>query len=182
MGRGERLGITVGTAFGLVFVLVNAGPLPAAVATVLRVAAVVAFVGVQLALRRPADAAPAAEPARPMYGRGYRLVVVVEVVALFGGLQVVARVLDAPEAGVAWVATVVGLHFVALAVVWQQSSLHLLGGALTVCGVAGLALSVTGSSQAAVSTVGGVLPGVVLLVGGAWAATAGRRSRVPSRV
>ena len=176
MGREQRLGLTIGTAFGLVYVLVNAGVLPAPWPLALRVVAVLAFVGVQLALQ-----AAARRPAPDQVYRGggftraYWLVVAVEAVALFGGLEVLARVFDAPEAGVAWVSVVVGVHFVALAVVWREASLHVLGAALALCGTAGLVLAATGTGDVVIATVGGVVPGFVLLAGGAWAATAGGR-------
>ena len=98
-------------------------------------------------------------------------------VALIAGVQVLARVFDAPEAGVAWVALVVGVHFHALAVLWRTASLHVLGAALACCGAVGLALAALGSGEAAIATVGGVVPGFVLLAGGAWAAT--ERAREP---
>ena len=175
MGREQRLGITIGTAFGLVFVLVNAGALPAPWPLLLRMAGVLAFVGVQLALRSAARRPAPVREGGGGFTRGYWAVVAVEVVALVAGVQVLARVLDAPEAGVAWVALVVGLHFHALAVAWRTASLHVLGAALSVCGLAGLALAPLGSSEAAIATVGGVVPGFVLLGGGAWAAAEGVR-------
>ena len=171
MGRERRLGITIGTAFGLVFVLVNAGALDAPWPLLLRVAGVVTFVGVQVALRSAARRpASVTEGGAAGFTRGYWAVVAVEVVALIAGVQVLARAFDAPEAGVAWVALVVGVHFHALAVVWRTASLHVLGAAMSVCGLIGLALALLGSSEAAVATVGGVVPGFVLLGGGAWAA------------
>jgi hypothetical protein len=143
---------------------------------VLRVAGVLAFVGVQLALRAATRLPP---PARA-YGVGYRTVVVaVEVVALLRGLQVLSRVFDAPEAGVAWVTVIVGLHCNALAVVWRETSFHVLGAALTAFGATGLLLAATGAGEAASATVGGVLPGLLLLTGGRWAAA--QSGRVPQQ-
>jgi hypothetical protein len=181
VGRDQRLGLTIGTVFGLIFVLVNAGELPSPWPLVVRACGVLAFVAVQLALRtaalrtaalRTAAQRPAAERVNGAgFNRGFGIVVAIEVIALIGGLQVLSRVFDAPEAGVAWISVVVGLHFVALAVVWGESSLHVLGGALTVCGVAGLVLAGAGADQSAVATVSGVVPGFILLAGGGWAAT-----------
>lgn len=177
MDREQRLGLTIGTSFGLVFVLVNAGELPSPWPLVLRTAGVLAFVGVQFVLHAAAQR-PATDRVDGVgLSRGFGIVVAVEVVALFGGLQVLGRVFDAPEAGVAWVSVVVGLHFVALAVVWREPSLHVVGGALTACGAAGLVLAAAGAGQAAVATVGGVVPGFLLLAGGGWATT--RSGRVP---
>ncbi len=181
MRRDERLGITIGTTFGLVYVLVNAGQLPSTVALVLRVVAGLSFVGTQVALQRAVRApVPEREGPRRRFGRGFGLVVLAEAVALFGGVQVLVRVLDAPEAGVAWVTVVVGVHFVGLAVLWREPSLHVLGGALTLAGVAGLVLAVGDAGEAAVAAVGGVVPGFVLLGGGAWAATQPLRPEVGS--
>jgi hypothetical protein len=181
MGREQRLGLTIGSAFGLVFVLVNAGALPSPWPLLLRIGGVVAFVGVQLALRQAARR-PAAERTHGGGGftRGYWLIAAVEVVALVAGVQVLARVLDVPEAGVAWVSLVVGVHFNALAVVWRESSLHVLGAALTACGVAGLALAAVGADEAPIAAVGGVVPGFVLLAGAAWAANQGPRVPQPA--
>ena len=99
------MGITIGTACGLVYVLMNSGALPSTVATVLRVLAVVIFIGVQVTLRRgPADDAsgPAgAPPAR--YGWGSWTVAAVEVVAVIVAAQLLTSVFDLPDAVVAWV-------------------------------------------------------------------------------
>ena len=180
MGREQRLGITIGTAFGLVFVLVNAGALPAPWPPLLRVAGVLAFVGVQLALRSAARRPAPVREGGGGFTRGYWVVVAVEVVALVAGVQVLARVFDVPEAGVAWVALVVGLHFHALAVTWRTTSLHVLGAALTACGLVGLVLAALGSGEAAIATVGGVVPGFLLLAGGGLATAEGRRVPQPA--
>jgi hypothetical protein len=171
MGRQQRLGVTIGTVFGLVFVLVNAGELQSPWPLVLRTLGIIAFVSVQLALRAAAQRPATDRVDGAGFNRGFGIVVAVEVVALLGGLQILNRAFDAPEAGVAWISFVVGLHFVALAVVWREPSLHALGGALTVCGVVGLVLAATGAGHSAVATVGGVVPGFLLLAGGGWAAT-----------
>lgn len=177
MRRDQRLGLTIGTTFGLVFVLVNAAALPSPWSLALRVAGVVAFLAVQLAIWAAAQhpVSPASAGAGGGFTRGFWVVVALEVVALIGGIRVIAGVFDAPEAGVAWVAVVVGLHFSALAVVWAERSLHVLAAALTACGTAGLLLAATGAGEAAIATVGGVLPGFVLIAGGLAAAVQASR-------
>ena len=174
MGCEQRLGLTIGTVFGLVFVLVNAGELPSPWPLALRAAGVAALVGFLLALRTAARRPVTGRSGDVGFNRGYGIVVAVEVVALLTGLQVLGRVLDAPEAGVAWVSVVVGLHFNALAVVWRESSLHVLGAAMTACGVTGLVLAAVDAGQPAIATVGGVVPGFLLLAGGTWAVTTTR--------
>jgi hypothetical protein len=59
--------------------------------------------------------------------------------------------------------------------VWRETSLHVLGAAMTACGVTGLLLPATGAGDAAIATVGGVVPGFLLLAGGTWAATTSAR-------
>ena len=54
-------------------------------------------------------------------------------------------------------------------------ALGVLASALTACGAAGLLLAATGAGGAAIATVGGVVPGFVLLAGSGLAATSGGR-------
>jgi hypothetical protein len=165
------LGLFIAAAFGVVFVMVNtAAPLDPAVRFGLRGLAVAAFAGLAVVSvllgRQPADVRDGrsgGEVRTDRFGRGYWAVVVAEVICLFGGFQVL-RILDAPkESGVAWVAVVVGLHFVAFLWVWKQRSILVPGTLLTAYGVAGLIMATT-SSVAWVPFVSGVLSGITLLV------------------
>jgi hypothetical protein len=97
-----------------------------------------------------------------VFGPGYWAVVAAEVLGVFVGYQVL-RLIDAPaEASVAWVATVVGLHFIAFLWVWHQPTVLVPGVLLTGYGVAGLVMSAT-SAAAWVPFVSGVLSGLTLL-------------------
>jgi hypothetical protein len=161
--RQQFLGALIGAAFGTVFVIVNSGgPLPAAAGWVLRALAVLALVAV-VVLGLRAGGRPTLED-RPMFGSSYRVVVTGELVLLVAGFFVLS-LLGAPvQANVAWIATVVGLHFVALASAWKARSILVVGVVLTVLGVAGLAL--LGSPALPwVPFVSGVLSGVTLLGG-----------------
>jgi hypothetical protein len=160
----DRVGRLVGAGFGLVFVATNAGSLPAAAAGPLRAAAVAAFVWVAVLARRPGSPPPGGpSAARAGFGRRYWYVVAAEGIALAAGLVVLNPVLHAPEAGVGWIALVVGVHFFGLAVAWHAPALRLLGASITVCGLAGLALAAAGVSPAVTAAVSGVLPGALLL-------------------
>jgi len=168
---GQKIGSVIAAVFGLIYVLVNAGPLPAAWRLTLRVLAVVAFVAVLVAIfrsNRPSRDRSGQE--RRVFGRGYWFVVAAEFVALYLGVRVLSGPLDAPEAGVAWVSLVVGVHFFALAVVLDQRFFHWLGAVITACGVAGLVLAATGAAEATIALIGGVLPGAILLGFGWWGA------------
>lgn len=171
--RGALTGGLVGVGFGLVFVLVNSAGLgPWTVA--LRVAAVVAAAAITADLFRrlgPASRADDGTGAAPRWGAGYRLIVAAEAVALFGGVQVIVRALDAPRYAIAWVAFVVGVHFFGLAVLWRVARFHVLGAVMVL--LAGLAVlaGLLGAPDAAVRLLAGVGSGTTLLV---FAATAGR--------
>ncbi|GAB3438495.1 hypothetical protein GCM10027570_01600 [Streptomonospora sediminis] len=106
------------------------------------------------------DHRPGRRPA--MYNRKYAAVVAAEAVLLFGGFAVL-RALEAPtQANVAWIAFIVGLHFIALAWVWQERSIAVPGIALTVLGAAGCVLAAVSMAEL-VPIVSGVASGAVLL-------------------
>jgi hypothetical protein len=176
----QRLGSLVGAVFGLVYVIVNAGALPSVVGLPLRGLGGIAFVAVLVAVRQGGDGDGAGRDGA--FGRGYWLVVGAEVAALAAGLAVLNGSLDEPQAGVAWVSFVVGIHFFALAAVFGEPFFHLLGGAITACGVAGLALTAAGAGEAPIAAVSGVLPGALLLASGWWGARrAGQPATAPAR-
>lgn len=169
--RGQRTGSLIGAVFGLIYVLVNAGPLPPAAGLTLRIIGAAAFAAVLVALLRGRQAhthdrgvAVTDSPSgNEGFGRAYWLVVAAEVVALAAGLAVLNGPLDAPQAAVGWVSFVVGVHFFALAVVFGEPLFHRIGAAITACGIAGLALSAAGASDAPIAVVSGILPGAILL-------------------
>ena len=169
-------GLLVGATFGLVYVLVNAGGLPGPVAGVLRVAAAVAYtVLVVLVLRagRPSTPVGAVSPG---FTRGYWLVVAGEVAAFVVGNALLSGPLDLPEAVLGWVTTVVGVHFVVLARLWQAPSLAAVGGALTLLGLLGIGLALGGADRETVGVAAGVAPGLLLLAACWWGALDERRS------
>ncbi len=164
------MGAAIGAVFGLVYVWVNAGEVPSGMSLTLRVLGVAAFAGLvaMLVVRRNDTTEPGDRPDRDVFGRGYWTVVVAEVIALFGGLRVINGSLDAPEASVAWVSVVVGVHFVALAAVWGNPFVRGLGVAITLCGAFGLVLAIAGAPRASIALLSGVAPGAILLGTGWW--------------
>ncbi|MGA5762363.1 hypothetical protein [Nonomuraea bangladeshensis] len=168
-------GLLIGAVFGAVFVVVNAHePLNGVVATFLRVAACLAAVAVAAMWFSAARGQRTGEGGSggPMFGRGYLAVVAAEALLLFGGLRVLAAWERPVQANVAWIAVVVGVHFVALAPIWRTWDIAVPGALLTVLGVAGLVMTGT-AAIAWVPFVSGVLSGVTLLAG---AVTAGWRT------
>jgi len=54
--------------------------------------------------------------------------------------------------------------------VWDQPVFTRLGGAIAVCGAAGLLLALIGAGEAAIGVVSGVAPGALLLAAAWWPA------------
>ncbi|MER5206280.1 hypothetical protein [Streptomyces sp. NPDC002825] len=169
----DQTGRIIGAAFGLVFVQANAGSLPTAVATPLRLLALAGFLWVTVFGRRGSGVPTAASESGTAtassggpgtrFGRGYWYVVAAEALGLAAGLMVITRVLHAPQAAVGWIAFVVGVHFSGLAVAWRRPALHGLGASIAVCGAAGLVLAALDAPVAAIRGVAGILPGILLL-------------------
>lgn len=168
----QKLGSVIGGVFGTVFVVVNSASSPGALRAILLIATALTVVAIVAALvRLPADPTP---PSSKPFGRGYWLVVAAEVLALFAGIRIIAGPLDHPEAGVAWVAVVVGVHFFALGRLWRVRLFLSLGGGLTVLGLIGLALAFGGAEAMWVDLVAGVGSGALLLAAALRGALPGR--------
>ncbi|MEU4697003.1 hypothetical protein [Nonomuraea dietziae] len=159
-------GLLVGAVFGAVFVVVNAqSPLNTVTVNLLRVAACLAAAGVlAMWLVTARKERPAAGSRRNMFSRGYLIVVAAEAILLFGGIQVLAAWERPEQTNVAWVAFVVGVHFIALAPIWKDWSIAVPGVVLTLLGGVGLVLAST-AAVSWVPIVSGVLSGAVLLAG-----------------
>ncbi|ROO89185.1 hypothetical protein EDD29_6872 [Actinocorallia herbida] len=172
----DRIGVLVGAVFGLVWVEVNAGAAGAPVDLVLRIGGAVVFLAVLGGLWRARKTPAPDEAGRPGFGPGYRLVLAVELAAFLGGNALLNGPLDLPDAVPAWIAFVVGAHFVALARVWREPSIGWVGGAAAVLGAVGVAMAAAGASGDAVALTSGVGTGIVLLGGCGWTVL-----RVPAR-
>ncbi|MFC4010172.1 hypothetical protein ACFOY2_23295 [Nonomuraea purpurea] len=159
-------GLLVGAVFGAVFVVLNAqSPLNTTTVLLLRAAACLAAAGVVAMWFFTAREQGQAEGARPaMFSRGYLVVVAAEALLLFGGIRLLTAWGRPEQTNVAWVAFVVGVHFIALAPIWKDRSIAVPGVVLTLLGTAGLVLAST-SAVAWVPIISGVLSGLVLLTG-----------------
>ena len=175
----QRLGSLIAAVFGLVYVMANSGPLPQGLAFTLQVVAVLVFVALVVAIVRGRSLALPDESARGGFGRGYWVVVAVEVVAIAAGVAVLKGPLGAPYVSVAWISLVVGLHFFALARVWREPLFGWLGGPIALCGLVGLAAAAFGASAAFIAVVAGMVPAALLFAFSALGATV-RGPRAPS--
>lgn len=167
---GQRAGSVIGASFGLIYLLVNAGALPLDAAVALRAAGAVAFLAVLVAVWRLRGSDTPGRTPGGGYGRSFWLVTAAEAAALAAGLALLNGPLHAPGAGVAWVSTVVGAHFFALAVVFGERFFHGLGAAIVACGLTGLALVAAGARPQLVAAISGIIPGALLLASGWWGA------------
>ena len=175
----QRLGSLIAAVFGLIYVMANSGPLPHGVAVTLQVVAVLVFVALVVAIVRRRSIALPDESARGEFGRGYWMVVGMEVVAIAAGIALLNGPLGAPYVSVAWISLVVGLHFFALARVWREPLFGWLGGPIALCGLVGLVAAASGASPAFVAVVAGMVPAAVLFAFSALGATV-RGPRAPS--
>jgi hypothetical protein len=154
-------GSMIGVVFGVVFFVANAGPFGTPGSIIVRVLGIV--IGIALLIRIvQARRKITVTPDALGFGRGYWFVVLGEVVLLFAGVLVINRVLHHSEASVAWVAVVVGVHFLVLARVWQEALFTVLGGVMTALGIIGIVLAVTTDSAVAVAIVAGLGSGIAL--------------------
>ncbi|AIJ24227.1 hypothetical protein AMETH_4135 [Amycolatopsis methanolica 239] len=161
ISAGEAIGSLIAIVFGLVFVLVNSGGLTAPWPLVLRIAAAVVAVALFVVLARRGK--PEGGAGTAFFDRHrFQLIVAAEVVALFAGLFVINGVLGHGEVGVAWIAVVVGVHFVAMGMAFRLARFVTLGVAMTVLGVAGFVLAAVGASAEVIGLVSGVLSGFAL--------------------
>ncbi len=163
--RGTYVGHVIAASFGSVFVWVNSGSLSPAWRLTAIILAVAAFLVVAAAflrtLRNWNDVAPETKSTR--FSKPFWLIVTAEVVVLFGGREIVNQI--EPSAILGWIALVVGLHFIALAVWWMRGQIAILssGVALTLLGIAGLVIGFITHQAEAVALLSGVGSGVVLL-------------------
>ncbi len=154
----------IGAIGGVLFVVLNAGPLGSPTSTVLRVVGVVAFaLVVWFSVLRPASHRPGPSPSRTAL-RTYGFCVVGEVVAIVLGAQVLVRLLHSPELVLPWVVLVVGVHFVPFARAFRVPLFAVLGWTLIAVAVVGGVLTVAlGAAAAVPAALTGVVAGFVLL-------------------
>lgn len=176
--RSRRLSASlIGAVLGLIYILVNAKAFAVPGAWALRTLGIIAFVVVMRRLRAASKAEPAPAPSHESgFGRSYWVVVAAEVIIALGGATILSQVFSAPQADLSWITLIVGTHFFALAVVFDQPRFHVLGAVITGCGIAGLIAVAAGASEAVTSTLAGMIPGATLLAAAFYGAT-----RVPDQ-
>lgn len=171
---GRRLGSVISAVFGVIYVEVNAGSLPATMVLMLRVLGAAVFLLVLIRLWPDGSQQPTPLDRRVVgFGSRYWLIVALEAAGIVVG-SAALRAVGLGSATVAWVSIVVGVHFLALAAAWRLSLLRRLGTAIALCGAVAIVAAAAGAGTAWVAGIGGVLPGGLLLR----AATRGPRASV----
>ncbi len=157
---GQRLGSLIGAVGGLLFVLLNAGPLGSPTSTALRLAGAVGFVvAVWYAVIRTRSWTPDPRPGTAAL-RIYWLCVIGEALAIPIGVLVLVR-LNQPTLTPAWVVLVVGAHFLPFARAFRVPLFTLLAWSLIVVAVIGGLVTAMGAARGA--TTAGVIAGFLLL-------------------
>lgn len=161
---GTQIGHLIGASFGLGFMVANSGTLNPALHVTALTLAVAAFLVVVIAFgrtrRRTKNAADNAETLR--FNKPYRLVVVIEAIALIAGLAILRQI--QPSVILGWIALVVGLHFIALAYLWMRNiEILTIGIAMVILGITGTVIGFYTQQADAVALISGVGSGIVLL-------------------
>jgi len=123
-------------------------------------AALIAVLGIVLAVRSPSDSTPMRDPA---IARRYGIVVGIEFALLAAGAVVLTNTLGTQWVPV-WICAGVGIHFVPLSRIFGEQSLLVLAAATTAVSAAALVVGLT--SDVAPGTITGTGTGLLLLVSG----------------
>jgi hypothetical protein len=159
---GQKVAAMVGAIAGLVFILVNAGPLPDSIAAAVRGLGVVAFMAVTLTVlgRGGAQRLWPAPDERTL--RIYWSMVILEVILLPVGATVLSW-MHHPELSAPWVALIVGVHFLPSADAFRMPEFQPLAWTLIALALISGVFAV-GFGAPPGAFVAGVLSGVALLV------------------
>ncbi|MEO5678818.1 MAG: hypothetical protein ABIS47_04030 [Acidimicrobiales bacterium] len=175
LDRESHLGVVIAAVAGTAWAQWGASGVGGAVGWAIRLAGIlvglVIVIGSGRRWRRVAEAGhPRPAPrsgSKPIFpSPGFIVVNVLQVVALAGG----ARILTAaghPDYLIAWSATVVGLHFLALSRL-SLPGLSWLGAALITAGAAGLAVGVCGGGPGGIKVASGLMAATSLFAAGGW--------------
>jgi hypothetical protein len=164
--RGALVGAMISGGFGVAWILWGASGLSGAASTVVRIAGIAVGVVIMLWCAYLWRSAPAGESGSgAMFSSGaYRLIVALEVLALICG-NLLLGVIGQSEYIIAWVATVVGVHFLAFGrQFWVGFSW--LGATLIVAGIAGTMVGLLGGSAGAIKATAGLIAAASLFVAG----------------
>lgn len=169
VSRGTLAGAVTAGLFGVVWAESAAaavsGPAPTAIrAVAVAVALVIVLCSARLWRSAGADRAPGAR-ARPMFSSPrYAAIVALEVLA-FGGGTALLGAIGGRDYVVAWVAAVIGLHFVALGRLFWPG-FYWLGAALVTASAAGATVGLAGGGADPIVATTALIAAASLLIAG----------------
>ncbi len=164
MQRGELIGAIVAGVAGAAWALWAAGGASGVPAVVIRVVGIVLGLALVIAAVRGMRGVAPENGGTLFAARGYRLTVLGEVVALFGG----GFLLNATGHGeytIAWYAFVVGVHFLVFGRLFHPR-FYGLGVAMIVAAVAGAVAGLAGAGPGAILLIAGLISSASLFVVG----------------
>lgn len=165
LGRGALIATIIEGGFGIGWIEWGTANLTSTAWIAVRVVgAVIGLVIIARAVRLRRAGTGSAQPSM-FASRGYRLVVAAEVVALVAG-SIALIATDHAEFQIAWVAFVVGVHFVGFGKLFA-ARYYALGGALIVAALAGLVLGLAGGGIGLTQAVTGFVAGLSMFVAAA---------------
>jgi hypothetical protein len=183
--RGAQIGVMLAAAFGVVWTLWGASGLDRAASGAIQVFGIVVGLAIVVAtirlrsgthrLRSAVDVAPVGQARSMFASRSYLIVVVVEVVAIGVGNRLLAAT-GHSDYVIAWVAIVIGTHFLALARLFFPG-FYWLGGALIAAGLIGITVGGVGGGAASITAASGLTAAASLFGSGAWAMIGQFRAR-----
>ncbi|WP_340390163.1 hypothetical protein [Aeromicrobium sp.] len=170
------MGSAIGAIAGLAFVLINAGNVPAPLLWCLVASS--GFIAILwfVVLRGPEVAQ--VSPSRSAV-RTYGISVAVMVVAIPLGASVITNALDRPNAVLAWVVFVVGVHFLPFAHEFHLPVFRWLSASLVVVSLVGAVLALSSDGAVAAGWTG-VAAGFTLLLFSAVGPSLARETTAPS--
>lgn len=154
--RTSPIGSVIGAIAGLVFVLINAGAVPASL--IWRIVGAVVFAATICSIVLPG---PQVSPTRAAW-RLYGLAVAAMVVAIPVGAAIISNILHRPNAVLVWVVFVVGAHFLPFAHAFGLPIFRWLSASMVLVAVIG-AIPALASNSATAAGWTGVVAGFVLL-------------------
>jgi hypothetical protein len=164
--RGALVGAMISAGFGLGWSQWGASGLSGGASSVVRVAGIVVGAVILLWCAWLWSTAPGEAASRSMFSsRSYRLIVAFEVVAIIGGNALLGAIGHSGYI-IAWVATVVGIHFLAFARLFW-GGFRWLGAALITAGIAGAVVGFASGRSGAIEATSGLIAAASLFVAGA---------------
>jgi hypothetical protein len=162
--KGALVGAMISGGFGLAWTLWGASGLTGAASTAVRIAGIVIGVLVILWCAHLWRSAPAGGSGAMFSSGAYRLIVALEVLVLICG-NLLLGVIGHREYVIAWVAAVVGVHFLGFGRYFWVGY-YWLGAALIAAGIVGATAGLVGGSPRAIKVTAGLIAAGSLFVAG----------------